>query len=450
MKGSNPGDALIVDGGSALFKLPVTSPDSSERPKLREQASLVASSLARMGVSAANVGRYDLAEGPKFLTDLQAATGIPYVSSNLRAKDGALLFPPSRTLPWGSRKAFIFGLTRPEPNIDPTLGFSVDDPISAAKALLSSVDPDDLVICLTDIGYSGEHELARQLPRINLIVGGGEGTKILQAPIPIGNSLLLRAADRGRELGALTLTLGSKGWTRPVNAKSLRSTATGLEALGQDALSRGSTNIDTRLIAELSEGANKIEGPPGASFANSIILLDSSVGDDPSTLKAVNAFTARWASQPKSKTRPPSPPRPAATPPKSAPAPVKVAPSTPTPGGPDTAGDTASCRRCHGEAYEKWLKTAHSSSLARLPKEGRSNPACGNCHSGIAIVGGREVREPVVGCHACHGAAAGHPGKAKVKRSVGEKVCSACHRNEHGNAVFDFRRGFEAVRCDRL
>lgn len=178
-----------------------------EAELLRVRAKLVARSVARIGVDAVNVGRFDLAAGLAFVETLGLEAKVPWVSANLRRKGGGRPFPGYRLVPWGNGKAAVFGLLPPSPTVDAALGIDVGDPETAAAALLRELPPVNAVVCLSTLGLAAELELARKVPGLTAIVGGGSG-ELLVDPALVGSTVILHAADKGRFLGVLDLGAG--------------------------------------------------------------------------------------------------------------------------------------------------------------------------------------------------------------------------------------------------
>lgn len=418
----------MVDGGGALFKSVAVSNDQIERKRLKAQAALIASSLAAMGIQAVNVGRQDLTEGVAFLRELANRNRLLWLSANIVDQKGANLFPPSVKLAWGDRTAFVFGLTFADRKSDAAMGMGVEDPVATARMVVATAPAGATVICLTDLGYQEEHELLRQVPRINIVIGGGAGAKSLGNPVPIGSALLLRASDRGRELGVFDLaTAGEKEWRAPLNLARAVEARLQIEALkGAVTKDRGATPDVSRTVEDLAAEADGLALPPGPKFLNRLISLDSTIPDDVAIAGRVSAFGKEF----------PAPKQNNAQSGKA----NQLEPGY-------NAG-SMSCRKCHEKAYKKWTLTTHSRSMVKLPKDKRADEKCFVCHATALDMQGRAGREPVVGCEACHGKGSAHPGVGKVTRKVGAGVCAGCHKGEHDGKPFDYGSGLARIRCD--
>lgn len=432
---------LVADGGGTLFKDAVPPLNETEREKRKEQAQFIAKTLAATSLAAMNAGRTELSEGKGFLEEIRRAANLPLVSANLRSSDGQRLFPSSRTVHWGSLKAVLFGLTKPDPAADRALGIRIDDPAAAAKEIIANLKPGEIAICLTDLGYDGEHALAREVPGIALIVGGGDGIKSLSAPIPIRETILLRAADRGRELGVLDIHgMPEDGWKLPANRARNEETKKQLENL-KKAVSQTAPSGSALIGGTVESLDRELDSPKkdsqGPEFINRLIHLDSSVPDDPSVAAAISRLTSKYQKPAETKPAVPSPP---------AKRPWLAPRDDDAPG---FGKGAITCRKCHEKAYSKWLETGHSRSQSRLPYDKRGDQGCLKCHGTVLKLPRGQAVEPMVGCEACHGPGSAHPGKGLVKKKVDVKTCAACHGDAHGKPPMDAAREYGRIRCDR-
>jgi 5'-nucleotidase / UDP-sugar diphosphatase len=64
----------------------------------------------------------------------------------------------------------------------------------------------DLVVVLSHLGYLEDRRLARQVPGLDVIVGGHSHTKLTQ-PVRVGDTIIVQAYDHARMLGVLDLTV---------------------------------------------------------------------------------------------------------------------------------------------------------------------------------------------------------------------------------------------------
>jgi 2',3'-cyclic-nucleotide 2'-phosphodiesterase (5'-nucleotidase family) len=211
-------------------------------------------SLMRYDVVA--LGNHDLDDGPGAWARLRRFASYPVVSANVfAAAESSFVLPASEAVPaeirkgarwiggamvgdgaplrflaqpyvirpWNGRKIAILGLTTDRlvniVRISANRGVAVADPVQVARRLVPLLRREaDLVIALTHIGVEEDRRLARDVPGIDLIVGGhshtrldepvyadddaGEGPPIVQTGAwgdRIGRSVL--HLERGRPVG---------------------------------------------------------------------------------------------------------------------------------------------------------------------------------------------------------------------------------------------------------
>lgn len=455
-----------MDGGDVLFKLPLPAASESERERDRQKALLIAKTLAALQPAAVNVGRSDLAAGADFLLQVGKETGLPWVSANLLGADGFRLFPAYRFAEWGGEKVAVIGLTSADPRRDRALGLQVANPVEAVRKTLAEIKGASLVLCVTDLGYEAEHALAREVPDIHLIVGGGQGARLLHTPIPVGDALLLRCADRGRQLGVLDLRAqGLAAWRKPADDTRVVEARAQLDAFrrqveaGRTQNPPGAADPISGTFEALARQAASMGGAK-AGYVGRIFQLAGDVPDDLAVAKEVAAYIAKYETTPAGAkglpvqtlsgmpqgvavSRPP--PSSGKTPPPAG----TVLP--PTPGLGQYNAGTFSCRRCHVDVYSSWSQTAHAQSVSRLPPDQRGDRTCLECHGTRLEFPSQSSAEPFVGCETCHGKGSAHSGRGNIARQVGETVCRSCHKGFHSERKesFDYVRDYAQVRCDR-
>jgi hypothetical protein len=404
-----------------------------------------------MEVAAVNVGRSDLAGGLPFLREVSRETGLPWVATNLRSAGGEHPFPRWRVFEWGGTRVAVVGVLAANTARDRQLGIEVESPDKAVRDALAKAGKVDGVICLSTLNVNAERQLAREVPGLDFIVGSG-GELFPYPPIE-GDTVILRAADRGRYLGVLdTLPFKAGGWRRPWNLhdeepleRQLQSLRGEIERLGrgeerpksskrgreappavQD-LQRQATAIEARL--------SELRASP-AAFSYRIVPLDASVGEDPEVAGWVAAQKRDVA---KARTRSVAQARPLAVLPVQSPG-TRAR-------GPWFTGSGA-CRRCHSDAYRAWVSTSHARAFASVSDRAKDTE-CLRCHStGLARLTGSSV-EPAVGCETCHGPGGNHRTRGNIARRPSENTCRGCHRGFHPGNSFDYARDLARIRCDR-
>ncbi len=431
---SEPGGALLyLDAGDALFRSP-TLPPGPAAGGLRARARLVARALVHMGAGAVNVGRLDLAAGLGFLEDLGRDPGVPWVSTNLAAADGRRPFPRWRVVPWGGLRVGVVGLIRPDPPADGRLGLRVEEPRAALEEALNGLAAQgvDAVVCLSNLGLEAEKQLAREVPGVAVIVGGGTHPYLPSPPV-VADTVILHAGNRGRYLGVLETDPGSLGsWERPRNLGDrpvlqarLANARRGIELLRQSKATPAQIRSVEVQVAGLEKALAELDRAP-ATFSHRIVPLGPSIPEDPEVAGWVREHKgAEVAARRKAAPPPPRPARRRA--------------------GPFHTG-SAACRSCHPQAYRGWLATRHARSYTSLGADSR-NPRCLGCHATRLERPNGPALEPVVGCETCHGRGGNHRGRGNIVRQPPAGTCRRCHRGFHPDEGFDYPKDVARVRC---
>lgn len=448
-----------LDSGNALFASDTLPADKAQRARQLAQARLIADALAAMKPDALNVGRTDLTGGVELLRELQRRYALPLVSANVRLADGSELFAPTRVIEWDGARLGVFGLTHPLERLDRKLGILVTDPITAAREAVESLGEMDFVVCLSDLGYDVEHQLAQEVGGIHAIVGGGKGQRVMRMPLRIGDTILLRAADRGRFIGTLEVRRKDLGdnWSMPMDAmrldqmkRQLRSLRVRIEQTEagpeRDALDR-----TAKVLAR--QGTDDA----GVRYRHQIISLSREIPDDPVAAAKVAKFLEKYpppqkrasskTSSSKLLTSPPS--KSVAVKKGAPPRPGSQKPWAPVEGPPRHIGSTV-CRQCHPDAYRGWISTGHFRARSRLPVAQQADPSCLPCHSTRLEMVNTVSVEPTVACETCHGQGSAHRDAADMRLKPPRKICANCHKGYHERVeAFDYGKAYEKIRCDR-
>ena len=262
-----------------------------------------------MGAAAVNIGRNDLAGGIGIVTQLAVEEKVPWVSANVRPAGGKPAYPSSRLIQWGEKKIGVFGLAPPSPRTDPELGVVVEDPVESARRAAAELSEADLIVCLSGLGLTADKALAGAVPRIAVIVGSGEGQRLLDPPLRAGDTLILRCADRGRQVGVLDLDAAAVGpnWKTPVPegaADAVRGQIGQFTArLGSPPGGRAPDPSERarveRSIAALRGSLEELEKSP-VHVHHRIVPLSNEVPDDPAVKKEVDGVLShRPAARPR-------------------------------------------------------------------------------------------------------------------------------------------------------
>ena len=178
-------DVLLADaggapGGTALY----------DRDKFRAMLR----GERQMGLAAHNLGAAELELGPELLKQVEAE--VPFVSANASPSAGGTLAPPYRLCQAGDRRVLVIGVVSPQ---FATPEIQVSDPAGAVlKALREAIPPRDLVLVLAFLPEDELRDLARQVPEVDLFVGGPTPQSV--PPQRSGRSWLAAVANKGKFL----------------------------------------------------------------------------------------------------------------------------------------------------------------------------------------------------------------------------------------------------------
>jgi 2',3'-cyclic-nucleotide 2'-phosphodiesterase (5'-nucleotidase family) len=168
--------------------------------------------LADAGVDVAVMGNHELDYGQDHLRTLLGRARFPILGANVRAAPEPFALRPSVVLaPPGGPRVAVLGLVTEElaTTTHPrnAIGVSVDDAIATARALIPGLRREaDLVVVLSHLGIAEDRRLAREVPGVDLVVGGHNHNRYAQPVIENGVPIV-QAGDWGRWLGRMDLTV---------------------------------------------------------------------------------------------------------------------------------------------------------------------------------------------------------------------------------------------------
>jgi hypothetical protein len=354
---------------------------------LEYKAPLMVKAMNIMGYDAANVGWLDLLLSPGLLAGWSALSDFPFLSANIRDREGRLPFTPSVIREFDGFRVGIFGLVSPKKSAEGPAAdgaFTVRDPLRTAREVAGELKKTcDLVIALTSLGLEYDEELARQVPAIDVILGG------------LTRKTLYRARQEG---GALVVQAGSKG---------MRLGNLGLEFVPGD-------EGPWVLRKEAPEGATR-------TFTWSPAQLSQRIADHPAITALLEDYRETLKEQ-------------------------QVAGRIASPRATSAFTGVSACRDCHADEAGQWAASRHAAAFATLVrKRQEGNPECLECHvtayglDGGFHPGGRSPDLRSVQCEACHGPGQRHQGKTGIRLKVPEQVCQGCHNGEN-SPTFRYER----------
>jgi hypothetical protein len=154
-----------------------------------------------MGVAAHNLGQNELWMGPQFLSNMKEATGIPFVSTNVRTAFGETIGQPIiRVETEGGSALLVMGVI--SPSVTPN-GYRIDPPRKSILDALKQREANDFVVVLAYMPADELRQLAEELPEVDAVIGGPTGQAI--APNSVGPVTLASATNQGKFLVQLTV-----------------------------------------------------------------------------------------------------------------------------------------------------------------------------------------------------------------------------------------------------
>jgi 2',3'-cyclic-nucleotide 2'-phosphodiesterase (5'-nucleotidase family) len=169
--------------------------------------------LDRLGLDVSSLGNHEFDYGMEAVRKLAAR--FPTVSANIEAPPGSL--PGLR--PWvvltarGGTKIVVFGLIQIEPvsglpstHPDKLGDLRFSGPLAKALELKTLRSAGQILIGLTHIGYEQDLLLAKQMPEIDVIIGGHSHTRVNPAEV-VNGVLVAQAGSDNLFLGRIDLLL---------------------------------------------------------------------------------------------------------------------------------------------------------------------------------------------------------------------------------------------------
>lgn len=165
-----------------------------------------------MRLDAMVFGNHEFDFGQANLKKIVQQSRFPVLGANIFHEDGRPYAQATTVLtPAPGLRIGVFGLTTQE---TPTTtfptnvsGLTFDDPTQTARHIVPILDAQcDIVVALTHIGVPEDQRLAREVPGIDVVIGGH--TQIpLPTPERVGDTVICQAQDNCRYLGRLDLTI---------------------------------------------------------------------------------------------------------------------------------------------------------------------------------------------------------------------------------------------------
>lgn len=207
-KRAEGGNILFVDSGDRF--------DTGDLTPLFTRGEAISEMFGAAHYDAVVPGNHDYVYGSKRLAELNEKYSIPMLAANWPSQK----YPPYRIYTFNGVRVGIIGIATDisnylydkELNIDRSSGLTpqnLNDNIEGpVKAAVKELEPKaDIIVLLTHIGSSRDIELAKAIPRLDIIFGGHDHAKLLKIePNERTGTIILHSSSYGRFLGEVTIT----------------------------------------------------------------------------------------------------------------------------------------------------------------------------------------------------------------------------------------------------
>lgn len=211
---------LLLDAGDAIASGNVTYRLSGEA---------ILERMSAIGYDAMTVGNREFHLTRRGFCCKLFRADFPLLCANIRAANSAKTKSPANPAAMAGHvpvrpyvvfehapawRVAVFGLTVPMITdrmlVRKASSYVFDDPIRTAAAFVPRLRADyapQLLVALTHIGIARDRELARQVPGIDVIIGGHTHTSLEQGE-RVGETLIAHAGAYGRYLGRIEIESG--------------------------------------------------------------------------------------------------------------------------------------------------------------------------------------------------------------------------------------------------
>jgi 2',3'-cyclic-nucleotide 2'-phosphodiesterase (5'-nucleotidase family) len=192
----------------------------------RQRAEPDLEAMEAAGYDAMEVGNHEFDQPYTVLLEQRALVDFPILGANvLSSATGEPLLDPVAIIARAGLRVGVLGLVTTEASTgsttgsDPALRF--DDPFEVARRLVPELRGQaDVVVVLSHLGLGVDRRLAREVPGIDVIIGG-HSHDALEAPIVEGSTVISQAGGYGNAVGRVELEVGAAGGVRLVGGRLL-------------------------------------------------------------------------------------------------------------------------------------------------------------------------------------------------------------------------------------
>lgn len=252
-------NTLVLDAGDVFQGTPIFTFFEGEADFL---------AMDQAGYDAITVGNHDLDNGLANLQKQARHLRLPLLSANLIDRKNQLVFPPYHVFERGGIKVAVIGLLGRNAYeaiaSDRRKDVSIIEPAVVLKQLVPALrERADLVVVLSHIGHEEEVALAREVPGIDVIIGGHSHTKV-DKPVAVVNgdrtAIVCQAFQWGEYIGRVDLTVDA-GRVQSYHGELVPVT----NALAPDPVVQA---IVTKYSSQLAAEMGKVVGKSNHEFDN--------------------------------------------------------------------------------------------------------------------------------------------------------------------------------------
>ncbi|MEW9700874.1 bifunctional UDP-sugar hydrolase/5'-nucleotidase [Paenibacillus sp. SI8] len=165
--------------------------------------------LKALGINAMEAGNHEFDYGSEQTLKLRSMLPYPMLGANVVKADGKTLLDPVYRFEAGGQKFAIIGLVTSETAIlthpDNVKGLTFRDPVQTAKDQVAELKgKGEHIIVLSHNGVEIDREIAKQVPGIELIIGGHSHTK-LSKPELVNGTYIVQDWEYFKSLGRADL-----------------------------------------------------------------------------------------------------------------------------------------------------------------------------------------------------------------------------------------------------
>jgi 5'-nucleotidase/UDP-sugar diphosphatase len=165
--------------------------------------------LNHLGYNAMAAGNHEFDFGYEQLLKLRDMLKHPVISANVFKQDGKELLVPTYYAEIGGKKFAFIGFVAEDTPIlthpDNVKGLTFKNPVEVAKAVVPKLKQQvDHVVVVSHVGIEVDREIAKNVPGIDLIVGGHSHTP-LRTPEVVNGTYIVQDWEYGKSLGRADL-----------------------------------------------------------------------------------------------------------------------------------------------------------------------------------------------------------------------------------------------------